>query len=156
MPGKESASDYDRWHFLSSACYREDLICVCDLHVVEIDVIGSAVSGEIKLEGIGQLRSIAGEEGCMRDVHGRGNAIHRQRIMDNRGTRCVINSDDVVPRIGRETLQNDACAFPMLRCEVENPPSVAVIVSLPGKVVRIPIGILLALEFDGLRRAHIL
>ena len=55
-----------------------------------------------------------------------------------------------MPCIRSKTLQRDCCALPLLGCEIEDAPGIAVVICLPGEVVGIAVRSLLTLEFDRL------
>ena len=127
------------------------LIRQTHLHVVHIYVIRRAVAVQVDLESISQLRTIAREQRVMHDVRRIGDAVYRQGIMEDLRALRVIHRDDVMPGIGSEGLKSNGCALPMFGREVKYAPSLASIVSLPGIVVGITVGILLAFKFDSLR-----
>jgi hypothetical protein len=68
----------------------------------------------------------------------------------------VIYGDDVMPGVRGKRLEGDVRAFPLFGGVVEDTPSEACVVGLPGIIVGVSVRILLALEFNGLWSARIL
>src|SRR5690349_21457874 len=68
----------------------------------------------------------------------------------------MVDGNNVVPSIRRETGKGNARRFPALQRVIENAPGVAHVVRLPSEVVDVSTGVLLALEFQCLRRVDVL
>lgn len=135
---------------------NEALIRQAHLHVVHVYVVRRAVAVQIDLERICKLGPVTGEQCVMHDVCRIGHAIDGERIMKDLRSLRVIHGDDVMPGIRSKGLECDGCSFPMLGREIKYAPSLTRVISLPGIVVGIAIGILLAFKLDPLRSRGVL
>jgi len=119
-------------------------------------VIRRATRIQIHLECVREFEPVPGKQRVMCDVDWVGDAVHRDGIVHDLGSRRVVDRDDVMPSVWGKRLETYACRFPMFGRVVKHAPGLAVVVSLPSVVVGVSLGVLLTLEFKSLRCAGIL
>src|SRR5579859_2376566 len=107
MPPSPDGSTHTFWasrtetrHAASLPKSVSALVFQRDRHVVDVNVVRSAVAVKVDLKCVGELQAVSRKQGIVCEVDGRGDAVDGDGVMNDLGSRCVIHGDDVVPGIG--------------------------------------------------------